>query len=82
MISYKPFYLTLLRKNITEYNLIYKQGVSPGTLSRMKKNKAITTTTIDTFCSILDCDVTDIIEYIKTNSKNKTKSEAENETNI
>ena len=27
MISYKPFYETLQRKNITEYALIFKEGV-------------------------------------------------------
>ena len=32
MISYKPFYETLLKKGITEYNLIYKQGFSANTL--------------------------------------------------
>ena len=28
MISYAPFYQTLMRKNITEYQLIYKEGIS------------------------------------------------------
>ncbi|MBO6127287.1 MAG: helix-turn-helix domain-containing protein [Pseudobutyrivibrio sp.] len=31
----------------------------------MKHSKPITTTTLDTLCFILDCDVSDIIEYIK-----------------
>ena len=30
MISYKPFFDTLLRKNVTEYELIFKHGVSVG----------------------------------------------------
>ena len=32
MISYEPFYRTLYRKNITEYQLIFKHGVSANTL--------------------------------------------------
>lgn len=36
MISYEPFYRTLYRKNITEYQLIFKHGVSANTLHRMK----------------------------------------------
>lgn len=63
MISYKPFYKTLLKKNITEYELIYKQGISANTLHRMKHGEAITTKTLDTLCFILDCSVSDIIEY-------------------
>ena len=50
MISYQPFYETLLRENITECALIFKHG--------------ITTTTLDTLCSILNCSVSDILEYI------------------
>lgn len=64
MISYRPFYQTLFRKNITEYNLIYKQGVTGNTLHRMKHGKAITTTTLNTLCEILDCRVEDILEYL------------------
>lgn len=65
MISYDPFYKTLLRKNITEYHLIYKQGISANILHRMKHGKNITLKTLDTLCFILNCDVSDIIEYRK-----------------
>ena len=65
MISYKPFYETLLKKNITEYELIFKHGLSSNTLYRMKKGEAITTKTLDTLCFILDCPVDQIIEHCK-----------------
>ena len=65
MISYKPFYDTLLKKNTTEYELIFKQGISANTIHRMKHGEAITTKTLDTLCFILDCSVSDIIEYVK-----------------
>lgn len=67
MISYKPFYDTLLKKDITEYELIFKQGISANTIHRMKHGEAITTKTLDTLCFILDCSVSDIIEYVKPN---------------
>ena len=63
MISYEPFYQTLYRKGLTEYYLIYKQGFSANTIHRMKHGKPITTTTLDTLCFILDCDVQDILCY-------------------
>lgn len=65
MISYKPFYQTLFKRGITEYHLIYKQGVSANTLYRMKQGKNITLKTLDTLCFILDCEVSDIIEYVR-----------------
>ena len=65
MISYQPFYETLLHKGITEYHLIYKQGFSANTLYRMKKGEAISTWTLDALCYALDCEVYDIIKFEK-----------------
>lgn len=63
MISYQPFYETLLRKNITEYYLIYKVGFSANTLYRMKQGKPISTRTLDALCDVLDCPVEDILRF-------------------
>lgn len=64
MISYKPFYETLRRKNMTEYQLIFKQGMSANTLYRMRQGCTITLKTLDTLCFILNCPVSDVIEYV------------------
>ena len=71
MISYKPFYDTLLKKNITEYQLIFKEGISANTLHRMKKGLPITTKTLDVLCFVLDCDVEDILMHDKENDAEK-----------
>ena len=65
MISYAPFYRTLLQKGITEYQLIFKHGFSAHILHRMKHGQNITLKTLDTLCFILDCGVEDIIEYVR-----------------
>ena len=65
MISYKPFYETLFKKGITEYNLIFKQGFSANTLHRIKKGEAISTKTLDALCYALNCEVSDIIKFEK-----------------
>lgn len=65
MISYKPFYETLYKKNITEYNLIYKHGFSANTLYRIKRGKHISTKTLDALCEALECRVDEILEYVK-----------------
>ena len=63
VISYEPFYKTLIKNNITEYHLIFKQGLSANTIHRIKHGQAITTKTLDELCFILHCRVEDIIEY-------------------
>lgn len=65
MIRYEPFYRSLLSKGVTEYQLIFKSGISPGTLQRMRHGKNITLKTLDTLCLVLDCNISDIIEYVK-----------------
>ncbi len=65
MISYEPFYETLYKKGITEYNLIYKQGFSANTIYRIKKGEAMSTKTLDALCYALDCDIADIIKFVK-----------------
>ena len=63
MISYAPFYKTLIERDVTEYQLIYKHGVSANILHRMKHGHNITMKTLDTLCFILKCEVSGIIEY-------------------
>lgn len=63
MISYRPLWETLNKKNVSTYDLIYKQGISANTVHRMKHGKPVTTKTIDELCIILNCNVSDIIEF-------------------
>ena len=65
MISYEPFYDTLKKKNITTYKLIHSYGVSRSLLDRLKHNKPISTVTINDLCTFLDCNVEDILQYVK-----------------
>lgn len=65
MISYKPFWETLKRKNISTYTLIYKFGISSATIDRIKKGGGITTAKINDLCELLECNVQDIITYEK-----------------
>lgn len=48
---------------MTEYQLIFKHGISANTLHRMRHGEAITTKTIDALCFILECNVSDIITH-------------------
>lgn len=65
MISYRPFWETLNKRNISTYELIYRQGVSANTIYRMKRGMPITTKMLNDLCFILDCQVSDIIEYVR-----------------
>ncbi|SEM45069.1 DNA-binding transcriptional regulator, XRE family [Butyrivibrio sp. ob235] len=66
MISYEPMFETMRNKGITEYSLIFKEGISANTIHRIKKGLPCTTETLDTLCFILDCEIQDIIKHDKT----------------
>lgn len=63
MIDYEPFWRTLEKKKITQYQLIYHWHISSNTLRRMKNSEPINTTTLNQFCLILDCKIQDIIRF-------------------
>ena len=64
MIVYDNLWLTMKEKGITQYALIKQYKISPAQITRLKRNESVSTHTIDTFCKILECDVSDIMQYI------------------
>lgn len=65
IISYKPLWNTLKKKNISQYALIKEYGFSTGTLDALRKDKSITLNTLYDICVMLDCEITDVVEFIK-----------------
>lgn len=51
-------------KGVTQYTLIKKYGISPGQITRLKRNESVSTHTIDVFCQILNCKVSDVMEHL------------------
>lgn len=64
MIKYDPFWNTLSQSQETTYSLITKHHISSATIDKLRKNKPITTTTINDLCRILACRIEDIAEYV------------------
>ena len=65
MITYDKLWKTMKEKGVSQYALIKKHKVSPGQITRLKRNESVSTHTIEMFCKILDCNVEDIMEYTK-----------------
>lgn len=64
MISYDNLWEVMKEKGVTQYTLIKKYHISPGQITRLKRNESVSTHTIEMFCRILQCQVGDIMEYI------------------
>lgn len=62
MITYKKLWKKMEENRITQYRL-HKEGISNTTITRLKRDEAVSTETIDKLCRILQCDVGEIMEY-------------------
>lgn len=65
MITFDPLWKTLNDKGISQYNLIEDYKMSRCMLDNLKHNRSITLNTLNDICNMLDCDITDVIQYTK-----------------
>ena len=65
MITFSPLWQTLKARGITQYDLLNKYEMSRGMLDNLKHDRSITLNTLNDLCNMLDCNITDIIEYKK-----------------
>ena len=65
MISYEKLWSVMKEKGVSQYTLIKKHGISPGQITRLKRNESVSTHTIETFCRILCCQPGDLMTYIQ-----------------
>lgn len=64
MITYNKLWETMRKRGISQYRLIKDYGISAGQIGRLKKNRFVSTHTLDVLCEILKCNVEDIVQYI------------------
>ena len=64
MISYENLWKVMKKKGVSQYALIKNYNISPGQITRLKRNESVSTHTLETFCKILDCQFGDIVTYI------------------
>lgn len=69
MIVYDNLWNVMKERGISQYALIKRYQISPAQITRLKRNESVSTHTIDVFCGILNCEVGDIMRYIKDGNK-------------
>ena len=64
MITYEKLWTVMKEKGVTQYALIKQHHISPGQITRLKRNESVSTHTLEVFCKILNCQFGDIVTYI------------------
>lgn len=65
MIIFDKLWITMKNKGVSTYALREKCGIDSKTVRRLKANENIETKTLDKLCSVLDCGIEDIAEFVK-----------------
>ena len=63
MIVYDRLWETMKEKQISQYKLVREYGFSAGYLDSLRKNRSVSTNTLDKLCEILQCKLEDVAEY-------------------
>lgn len=74
-INYNKLWNTLEKKGMTKYTLTHYFDISPRLITKLQRNEPINTTTLDKLCSILQCNVEDIITYEELNYNTDFRNE-------
>lgn len=63
-ISYNKLWKLLIDRNMTKTQLRKTAGISSSSLAKLGKNENVTTSVLVKICSVLKCDVSDIMEIV------------------
>ena len=64
MIIFDKLWLTMDRKGVSTYWLREKCGIDQKTIRRLRANENIETKTLNKLCTVLECSLSDIAEFI------------------
>ena len=64
MIIFDKLWITMKAKGVSTYQLREKCGIDSKTVRRLKANDNIETKTLNKLCSVLDCRLEDIAEFV------------------
>ena len=65
MIVFNKLWETMKEKGFSTYTLREKCGIDSKTVRRLKANENIETKTLNKLCEVLDCQIEDIMEFVK-----------------
>ncbi len=64
MITFDKLWIVMNKKGVSTYQLREKCGIDSKTIRRLRANENMETKTLNKLCSILNCKLEDIAEYI------------------
>ena len=63
--NYNKLWKLLIDKGMKKKDLQHAAGISSGVITKMGKGEDVTTTVLAKICDALDCNIGDIMEFVK-----------------
>ena len=63
-MSYKKLWHLLIDRDMKRLDLQKLSGLSPASMAKLSKGDTVTTDTLEKICRTLNCDVSDIMEFV------------------
>ena len=70
-ISYKKLWKLLIDKNMIKKDLRIAAGLSTNVIAKLGKNENVSTEVLGKICKVLNCEITDIMEFVDEDQENK-----------
>ena len=64
-ISYNKLWKQLIDKNLKRTEMAQKAGITGNVLGRLSRNEPVSMGSIEKICILLDCNVGDVMEFVK-----------------
>ena len=63
-ISYSKLWKLLIDKRMSQADLRKVAGISPNTMTRLRRDEEVTLSVLQKICSILNADIGDVMEFV------------------
>ncbi len=64
-LSYKKLFKKLIDVEMKNFELMEKANISKSTFYKLKNNENVTTEILLRICSVLECDISEIVECVE-----------------
>ena len=71
-VAYKKLWKLLIDRDLKKSEARIAAGISPSTFSKMNRNEYVALEVLEKLCRVLDCDIGDVVEVVKTDPTGKS----------
>lgn len=73
MVSYKPLFSLLMKRNMSMADLRHRANIAPNTMTKLRRGEEVSMTVLNKICVALGVTYGDIVEYVHPKAEAESK---------